>query len=215
MDRKFVHVKIVICAVLLSCPPVCAPEAEAQEELLKPDVPQLDQHKPKPTEKAPLKGGIQHTAKIAPEKKPKKKFKASANMMPFFGRSQVGSLDNNRLNSSLDQTQLQSKAESSFGIIGVRFVSSPGFPPVVNTVFQGTPAAEVGIIPNDIILAIDGVPTTGLTRDECYDLIVGTPNTPVTLSLRRGSTFFARTMNRMDLNELNDPRIKRAYMFHL
>lgn len=207
-----IHSRIVAYAVLVaSLLPAYVNDARAQEELLKPDVPQLD--KPAQTERAPLKGGVQHNAKQTSEKK-KKKLKAAVKQ-ESFGRLQAGSLDNNRFNSSLDQTRLQSQAESSFGIIGVRFMASPGYPPVVNTVFAGTPAAEVGIVPNDIILAVDGVPTAGLTRDECYDLIVGTPNTPVTLSLKRGNSFFVRTMTRMDLNELSDPRIKRAYMFHL
>lgn len=190
-----------------------APGASAQLEdfvELKPDVPKLD----KLPERAPLKGGIEHNTKNQVEKKKKKKLQANLNQ-GMLGGQQNGSLDNRRLNSSLDNTMLESQAERSFGVIGVRFVAMTGYPPVINTVFPNTPAAVVGIVPNDVILAVDGVPTSGLTRDECYDLIIGTPNTPVTLSLRRGNNFFSRTMNRIDVNELGDPRVKRAYMYHL
>lgn len=210
----------VLTAVLMAL--VFASGALAQEGLvkvaqddpiLKPDIPKLDVV-PK---KEPLKGGVEHNFKggADPAKK-KKKLKASANNSLFQPKSRLGaSLDNNRFNAQVDDTKLESQAERSIGIIGVRFVSTNGYPPVINTVFPGTPAATAGVVPNDLIVAVDGVPTSGLTRDECYDLIIGTPNTPVTLSLRRGHNFFVRTMNRMDLNEMTDPRVRHAYMYHL
>lgn len=186
----------------------------AQDDpVLKPDIPKLDVV-PK---KEPLKGGVQHNFKggADPVKK-KKKLKAAASNSQFQPKSRLGaSLDNNRFNAQVDDTKLESQAERSIGIIGVRFVSTNGYPPVINTVFPGTPAATAGVVANDLIVAVDGVPTSGLTRDECYDLIIGTPNTPVTLSLRRGHNFFVRTMNRMDLNDMTDPRVKHAYMYHL
>lgn len=193
---------------------IFASAAVAQEEIrLKPDVPKMDAL-PK---KAPLKGGIEHNAKGAADAaKKKKKLKASTGQSAFKGGSRLGgTLDNNRFNAQADETRLESQAERSIGIIGVRFVSTNGYPPVINTVFPGTPAAGAGIVANDLIVAVDGVPTSGLTRDECYDLIVGTPNTPVTLSLKRGASFFVRTMNRMDLNEMTDPRVRHAYLYHL
>lgn len=186
----------------------------AQDEpVLKPDIPKLDVV-PK---KEPLKGGVEHNFKGGDDRaKKKKKLKSSTNQSLFQPKSRLGAaLDNNRFNSQVNETKLESQAERSIGIIGVRFVSTNGSPPVINTVFPGTPAATAGVVPNDFIVAVDGVPTSGLTRDECYDLIIGTPNTPVTLSLRRGSNFFVRTMNRMDLNEMTDPRVKHAYMYHL
>lgn len=188
----------------------------AQDEpVLKPDVPKMDTL----PAKEPLKGGVQHHAKAAEaerEKKKKKKLKAATVQNLFSGRSRAGgSLDNNSFNAQVDESRLDANAERSIGIIGVRFIAMIGSPPVINTVFPGTPAATAGIVPNDLIVAVDGVPTSGLTRDECYDLIIGTPNTPVTLSLRRGHNFFVRTMNRMDLNDMRDPRVKHAYMYNL
>jgi C-terminal processing protease CtpA/Prc len=188
--------------------------AFAQEEpLLKPDVAKMDVV-PK---KEPLKGGVEHNYKGSDDRaKKKKKLKASAGNTSFQPKSRLGaSLDNNRFNSQIDESRLEAQAERSIGVIGVRFVSTNGYPPVINTVFPGTPAATAGVVPNDLIVAVDGVPTSGLTRDECYDLIIGTPNTPVTLSLRRGHNFFVRTMNRMDLNDMTDPRVRHAYMYHL
>jgi C-terminal processing protease CtpA/Prc len=189
---------------------VFASAAVAAEDELTPDVPKLDLG-PK---KEPLKAGIQHNIKQRSEQKKKKKLKASTSLSPFQS-AQRALLDNNRFNAQADDSMLEAQAERSIGIIGVRFVSTTGHPPVINTVFPGTPAAGAGLTTNDLIVAIDGVPTSGLSRDECYDLIIGTPNTPVTLSLRRGQSFFVRTMNRMDLNEMTDPRVRHAYMYHL
>lgn len=194
---------------------VFASAALAQDDpVLKPDVAKLDMI-PK---KEPLKGGIEHNLKGGADDraKKKKKLKASTTNSQYQPKSRLGAtLDNNRFNAQVDETKLESQAERSIGIIGVRFVSTNGYPPVINTVFPGTPAATAGVVPNDLIVAVDGVPTSGLTRDECYDLIIGAPNTPVTLSLRRGHNFFVRTMNRMDLNDMTDPRIRHAYMYHL
>lgn len=184
--------------------------AAESEGVLTPDVPKLDIG-PK---KEPLKAGVQHNITQQSDAKKKKKLKASTQLSPYQS-AQRALLDNNRFNASAADTRLEAQAERSIGIIGVRFVSTSGHPPVINTVFPGTPAASAGLSTNDLIVAIDGVPTSGLSRDECYDLIIGTPNTPVTLSLRRGQAFFVRTLNRMDLNEMTDPRVRHAYMSSL
>lgn len=186
-----------------------ASSAIANDELT-PDVPKLDLG-PK---KEPLKAGIQHNIQQKTETKKRKKLKAQTSASPF-SNAQRAALDASRFNASADDSRLEAQAERSIGVIGVRFVSTNGYPPVINTVFPGTPAAASGLSSNDLIVAIDGVPTSGLSKDECYDLIIGTPNTPVTLSLRRGQNFFVRTMNRMDLNEMTDPRVRHAYMYHL
>lgn len=186
-----------------------ASSAIANDELT-PDVPKLDLG-PK---KEPLKAGIQHNIQQKTETKKRKKLKAQTSASPF-ANAQRAALDASRFNASADDSRLEAQAERSIGVIGVRFVSTNGYPPVINTVFPGTPAAASGLSSNDLIVAIDGVPTSGLSKDECYDLIIGTPNTPVTLSLRRGQNFFVRTMNRMDLNEMTDPRVRHAYMYHL
>ena len=190
--------------MLFSCPPA----TKAQE--LKPDTPKMD----KMPEPETLKGGVQHNR--VTEKKKTTKLKAKTRKSRFKGRkARGGRADTKRLRSSVDNNLLESTAKRGIGIIGVRFVAMEGYPPVINTVFPGTPAYEKGLAPDDVIVAVDGVPTMGLTRDECYDLIVGTPNTPVTLSLRRGGSFIFRTMVRMDFTELTNPHVRNAYGFNL
>lgn len=169
--------------------------------------PKLDTSTPAPAAKSePLKGGVQHHQK---KDKKNKKFKLSQEKSQLDMNLQN---QNARLQSNLNQGFFNSQLQSSIGIIGVKFLCQQGYSPVVNNVFPGTPAFSAGIVPEDVIVAVDGVPTAGLNREECYDLIVGTPNTPVTLSLRHNGEFRAKTLTRMDFNDIKDPRIRQAYL---
>jgi hypothetical protein len=172
--------------------------------------PKLDNTPPPPPaqlpKKEPLKAGVQHHEKVGKEKK-NKKFKLSQEKSRLDMQTQNGRLQSN-VNNGFFDTSIQ----SNIGIIGVKFLCQQGYSPVVNNVFPGTPAFTAGIVPEDVIVAVDGVPTQGLNREECYDLIVGTPNTPVTLSLRHGGEFRAKTLTRMDFNDIKDPRIRQAYL---
>jgi len=175
--------------------------------------PKLDNSTPAPapspvpqTKTEPLKAGVQHHQKLGKEKK-NKKFKLSQEKSRLDMQTQSG-----RLQSNTNQGFFDTSAQSSIGIIGVKFLCQTGYSPVVNNVFPGTPAFVAGIVPEDVIVAVDGVPTAGLSREECYDLIVGTPNTPVTLSLRHGGEFRAKTLTRMDFSDIKDPRIRQAYL---
>lgn len=187
--------------------------AAAQDDLpeLKPAVPKMDTLKEK--HKDPLRAGVQHNAVVAPTKK-KKKLKAQARDQLFRGQAGTAGLGAGGLRSSAGQNQLEMEIQRGIGIIGVKFTSVSGYPPLIHTVFPGTPAADVGVMPEDEIVAVDGVPTAGLSREECYDLIVGTPNTPVTLSLKRRYGFVVKKMTRMDFNDIRDPAVRRAYLSH-
>jgi C-terminal processing protease CtpA/Prc len=104
------------------------------------------------------------------------------------------------------------QATSGFGIIGVKFVLAPGKPPIINRVFAGTPAAKVGMRPDDAIVAVDGVPTFGLTKEEVYDLIIGSPGTTVSVSIMRDGDFHVVSCTRMDLNDIPDPIVRKDYL---
>jgi hypothetical protein len=179
---------------------------------LKPDVPQLAVPVPKP----PLKGGVQHRDILDPPvAKPLNgsasdggktlKGKASG------GKTNAGLLKRKAQSDKIKQDLLNAETQLGIGIIGVKFVMAFGKPPVINRVFPGTPAFDQGLRPDDIIVAVDGVPTFGLTKDEVYGMIVGIPNTPVQLSIRRNSDFIVCRMNRMDFNDLKDPQVRRDY----
>ncbi len=151
-----------------------------------------------------LQGSVQHV-----ESKKKQK---SRKLM--FGVKK-GQSDTLKASAKNDGGPLKTQAESSIGIIGVKFVATLGRPPVINEVFPNTPADKIGLRLNDMIVAVDGVPTSGLSKDEVFDLIVGTPGTQVSLSILRNGDYTAYSCVRMDINELIDPRIRRDYMTHM
>lgn len=80
---------------------------------------------------------------------------------------------------------LMDDASSSFEGIGatLRQLSAGGVQ-IVRT-FEGSPAQKAGVLPGDIIEAVDGTPTTGLSTYEVAALVRGPKGTQVTLSLRR------------------------------
>jgi carboxyl-terminal processing protease len=61
---------------------------------------------------------------------------------------------------------------------------------VIVTPFRGSPAEEAGLVPGDVILAVDGESTAGWTIDQAVNRIRGEQGTPVELTIRRadGST---------------------------
>lgn len=189
--------------------------AVAQEPpQLKPDTPRIDT-RAVPAEpgggekpKTPLQGKVQKT-----EKGGGLSGSASGGQSGGWGRGRADI--RRKATGSVKQDNLSAQVESGIGIIGVKFVLFAGRPPVINRVFPQTPAQEVGLRQNDVILAVDGVPTVGLTKEEVYDMIVGTPGTTVTLSINRDGDYMAVTMRRMDLNDITDPFVRRDYMMSM
>jgi len=186
--------------------------------LLKPDVPKLDNSTPEKTEQAergqkgPLQGKVQHNEK-AYNGSPI--LKSGAGRTGRYIPNLKGKASDGQLSAGARDDRLNAQAESGIGIIGVKFVMFMGRPPVINRVFPQTPAAQRGLLPNDVIVAVDGVPTLGLSKEEVYDMIVGTPGTDVTLSLRREGDYKVVTMTRMDLNDITDPFVRRDYMLSM
>jgi len=191
------------------------------EQVLKPDVPKLDTTVPKSG--TMLKGGVQHQESSGkPSSKPlngnANNSSASAGAGKFKLFSSHARADKQRaLRSQLQQNNapLTATVPSGIGIIGVKFVLAFGRPPVINRVFPGTPAYTEGLRNNDVIIAVDGVPTFGLTKEEVYQMIVGAPGTPVTVSVSRNGDFTNRTMTRMDFNDITDPMVRRDYLLNM
>jgi hypothetical protein len=176
---------------------------------LKPATPKLDESTPIPTaptpapkrNQAPLHGKIEHSHNMSeppPFSGGLGHAKGGASDSWFRGRTQ--------------DSMLNSSISTGIGIIGVKFVLFTGRSPVINRVFPLTPAAEVGLRPDDVIVAVDGVPTHGLRKEEVYDMIIGTPGTPVTISIERSGNYKAYNLTRMNINELTDPAVRRDYL---
>jgi len=205
---------IIIMLTSIAAP---APVRADDPPVLKYDTPKIDMGAPStPAPKKTLSGGIEHNENItAPP------HKASIGNF-IFGAGKVKE-DKNRLRGAARNNnplsgranQMTTEAQSGIGIIGVKFVMVAGRAPVVNRVFPQTPAFSSGIHPADVIVAVDGVPTSGLSKEEVFDMIVGTPGTTVTVTIERSGDFQAYTMTRMDLNDITDPFIRRDYMMSI
>jgi carboxyl-terminal processing protease len=61
---------------------------------------------------------------------------------------------------------------------------------------EDSPAYRAGLQPEDKVLAIDGTSTKGKDVEECVDLLMGTPGTPVTLTIQREGKSFDITITR-------------------
>ncbi len=82
--------------------------------------------------------------------------------------------------------QFESRLTGSFSGIGAEIDMLDGRPRIV-TPLEDSPAWEAGIMAGDIILAVDGVTTQGLSQSEVIDLIKGEAGTDVMLTVRRVS----------------------------
>jgi carboxyl-terminal processing protease len=73
---------------------------------------------------------------------------------------------------------------------------------VVVSPIEGSPASRAGVQPKDVIVAIDGKPTKGMSTEDAVKLIRGKAGTTVNLSLRRKGQVLEQPLTR-ELIELH------------
>lgn len=186
------------------------PEAViAAEGDLAPMTPALDPNvEAKPKAVHTLKGNVEHRISAEKQKKKKPNAKQDLNRKRLLipQRStfdQMPKIPGLRADYTFDQ---------SVGIIGIRFMKETGRPAIIEKVFAGTPAARLGLQENDKIVAVDGIPLLGLNREECFDLMIGEPESSVTLSINRDGNFMVKQITRMDFNRIPDLSVRRSYL---
>lgn len=79
--------------------------------------------------------------------------------------------------------------------IGAQINKQDGWLTIVSPL-EDSPALRAGIMANDKIKMIDETSTRDLTADQCVDLLLGTPGTPVTLTVVRDGEEFKVTLTR-------------------
>jgi hypothetical protein len=182
--------------------------ADENAQQLKPAAPKLDTSKPEAPPSASaikrnssiLQGKVEHLHTVKPH-----------NFLGMPGHAK-GEADTNIYRQNIQQRMYNTGITTGIGIIGVKFVLFGGHSPVINRVFPTTPAYTAGMQTDDVIVAVDGIPTRGLRKEEVYDMIVGTPGTPVTISIERDGDFKVYNLIRMNINELTDPAIRNDYL---
>jgi carboxyl-terminal processing protease len=80
--------------------------------------------------------------------------------------------------------QVQTKGE--FGGLGIEVTMENGVIKVVSPI-DDTPASKAGIMPGDLIFALDGEPVQGMTLQEAVERMRGKVGTPIKISIRRAS----------------------------
>ena len=79
--------------------------------------------------------------------------------------------------------------------IGVRIEPDDAGQPRIIGVFDGSPAEKAGLVPDDVIVAVDGKRTEGASIDDVAGWVRGEAGTTVELTLRRGSDGDERTVS--------------------
>lgn len=86
--------------------------------------------------------------------------------------------------SSEEVTSFRQSIDRNFVGIGVEFISNNGIN-MVTKVFKDAPADKAGVMAGDVIEAVDGVSTEGMTSTDIKDRVQGEEGTEVTISFRR------------------------------
>jgi carboxyl-terminal processing protease len=81
--------------------------------------------------------------------------------------------------------EMQRSTKGEFGGLGIEVTEEDGLIKVVSPI-DDTPAQKAGLMSGDIIAAIDGVSTQGLTLDQAVDKMRGPISSAVTLKIARG-----------------------------
>jgi carboxyl-terminal processing protease len=85
-----------------------------------------------------------------------------------------------------DFNDMQVQTSGKFGGVGMEVSLDQGVVKV-NSAIEGNPAAAAGIIANDRIVRIDGEQVLGLTLEQAVGKMRGAINSPVTLTITRGT----------------------------
>ncbi len=95
--------------------------------------------------------------------------------------------------------EMMVQTRGEFGGLGMQVTMENGAVKVVSPI-DDTPAAKAGLLPGDLIVAIDNTPVTDMTLSQAVDKLRGPIGSKVTLTMRReGVRPFELTLTRADI----------------
>lgn len=80
--------------------------------------------------------------------------------------------------------EMEAITQGGFGGLGIEIGSEDGMPKVIAPI-EDTPAARAGILAGDLITAINGKPTKGMSLNDAIKLMRGEPKTSIVLTIKR------------------------------
>lgn len=106
------------------------------------------------------------------------------------------------------------KSDGDLGILGFTFSVAYPQPAKVQRIYPDTPAKGSQLQVQDLIIAVDGVPTSNLTTHEMAEMLAGQPDTKVNLTVKRGHTTLEKALTRMHSKEFAclRPDIWKTYL---
>ena len=97
-----------------------------------------------------------------------------------------------------EYTQANESLEGEYEGIGAWVDTSGEYVEIISPM-KGSPAAEAGLLPKDLIIAIDGEDMTGIPGDIALQSILGPAGSDVTLTIRRENETFDVTITRQQI----------------
>ncbi|HZD89109.1 MAG TPA: S41 family peptidase, partial [Pseudolabrys sp.] len=80
----------------------------------------------------------------------------------------------------------QANISGRFGGLGIEITEEHGVPKIISPI-DGTPAAKAGLEPGDLIVAVDGKTTRGVTLNNIVRILRGKPGSKVNITILRGA----------------------------
>jgi carboxyl-terminal processing protease len=81
--------------------------------------------------------------------------------------------------------EVQGTISGKFGGLGIEITVQNGVPRIISPI-AGTPAAQAGLQPGDLIASINGESTLGMSIEKVVNLLRGTPGSTVKVGISRG-----------------------------
>lgn len=105
-----------------------------------------------------------------------------------------------------DQDEFKFMTTGKYGGVGA-LIRRAGNYTIISEPYQGFPAQRSGLIAGDTLIAIDGISTKGKSISEVSELLKGTPNTSLTIKLKRPGTdsILVKTITREQVSIPNVP----------